>query len=213
MTMLDIISQIDAYLSRLHLARAILAESLPDPPAKRKVKTSTSKQAGSVVSTKAQHTASSRTKFRRSSRTGARKGVVSDLHIPSSPTPQAEDGASLSDLVSITVPENPALPVVNTERLPSLPNINIVRLPYKGPRGSIRTSHTRGLKVLEPMHGTGALAGSVNSKIVVVSPEQARKEHERIAQPEIQPRAVFKSGLTGRVAFESLFKDTSDRLN
>ena len=199
MTMLDIISQIDAYLSRLHLARDILARSLPDPPAKRKVKTSTSKRTGPVASTEAQHPASLQSKFRRSPRTGARKRAVSVLSIPSSP-PQAEN-----------IPENSALPVVNTERLPSLPNINIVRIPYRGSKGSIRTSHTRGLKVSEPTHGTGALVGSVNSKIVVVSPEQARKEHERIAQPEIRPRAVYKSGLSGRVAFESLFKDTSDR--
>lgn len=197
--MLDIISQIDAYLSRLHLARDILARSLPDPPAKRKVKTSTSKRTGPVASTEAQHPASLQSKFRRSPRTGARKRVVSVLSIPSSP-PQAEN-----------IPENSAVPGVNTERLPSLPDINIVRLPYRGPRGFIRTSHTRGLKVSEPTHGTGPLVGSVNSKIVVVSPEQARKEHERIAQPEIRPRAVYKSGVSGRVAFESLFKDTSDR--
>jgi hypothetical protein len=115
----------------------------------------------------------------------------------------------LVDSASITVPENHALRVVDTERLPSLPNTNIVRLPYRGPRGSIRTSHARGLKVSGPTHGPGAFVAAVHSKIVVVPPEQARKE--RIAQPEIQPRAVFKSGLTGRVAFESLFKDTSNR--
>jgi hypothetical protein len=165
------------------------------------------------VSTKAQHPASSRSPLRRSPRTGAQKRVDSVVDIPSSPTPRPEDGASLADSASIIVPENPALPGVNTGRLASLPDVNIVRLPYKGPRESIRTSHTRGLKVSGPTHGTGALVGSVNSKIVVVSPEQARKEQERIVQPEIQPRAVFRSGLTGRAAFESLFKNTSDRLN
>jgi len=213
MAILEILSQIDAYLSRLHLAREILAESLPDPPAKRKVKTSSSKKTGPVVSTKAQHPASSRSQLRRSPRTGARKRVVSVVQIPSPPAPRAEDGASLADLGSITVPESRSLAGVNTERLPSLPNINIVRIPYRGPRGSTRTSHTRSLKGSEPTHGTRALVGSVNSRIVVVSPEQAKKEHERIAQPEIQPRVAFKSGLTGRVAFESLFKKTSDRLN
>jgi len=201
MTILDIITQIDAYLSRLQLARDIMAKSLPDQAAKEKMKTSTSKKRGPVVSTKAQHPASSRPQNRRSPRTGAQKRVVSVVHIPSSPTTQAEDGAS-SDLEPMTVPDNP-----------SLPNINIVRLPYRGPRGPVRTSRTRGLKVSEPTHGTGALGGSLNSKIVVVSPEEARKELERIAQPEIHPRAVFKSGLTGKVAFESLFKGTSDRRN
>ena len=41
MAMHEIISQIDAYLSRLHLARDILVKSLPAPPAKRRLKTST----------------------------------------------------------------------------------------------------------------------------------------------------------------------------
>lgn len=214
MATLDIISQIDAYLSRLHLARDILAKSILDPPAKRKVKTSASKRTGPVVSTKTQHPASSSSQFRRSSpRTGAQERVVSVVHIPSSPTPKAGDGAPLADLVSIAVPGNPALAGGNTEQLPSLPNINVVRIPYRGPRGSTRTSHTRGLKVSEPTHGTRALVGSLNSKIVVVSPEQAKKEQERIAQPEIKPRAILKSGLTGRVAFESLFKDASNRSN
>jgi len=210
MTMPEIISQIDAYLSRLQLARDILAKSLP--PAKRKVKWSRPKKTGPCASYKTQQPASSRSQPRLSPRTGAQKRVVSVVHIPSSPTPQAEDGASLAGLASMTVPESPALPGTNIERLPSLPNIDVVRLAYRGPRGSIRTSHTRGLRASEPSHGTAALVGSLNSKIVVVSPEQARKEHERSAQPEIQPRAVFKSGLTGRVAFDSLFKDTSDRL-
>jgi hypothetical protein len=203
--MLDIINQIDAYLTRLRLARDILAKSLPDSPAKRKRKTRT------VVSAKAQRSASSRSKVLRGSRTSAQKPAVPVEHIPISPTAPVENVASLSDLVSIIVPEGPALPNANTERLPSVPDINIQRLPYRRPRGSLKPAYTRSLRVSEPTHSTGALVGSVNSKIVVVSPEQARKERERTSQIEIQPRGAFKSGLTGRLAFESLFKDTNNR--
>ena len=132
MTMPEIISQIDAYLSRLQLARDILAKSLP--PAKRKVKWSTPKKTGPCASYKTQQPASSRSQPRLSPRTGAQKRVVSVVHIPSSPTPQAEDGASLADLASITVPEKPALPGINTGPLPSLPDISKVLLPLQWPQ-------------------------------------------------------------------------------
>ncbi len=211
MTMLSIINQIDVYLSRLCLARSILAKTVPDLPAKRNEKKPPSKKTRTVASTKAQRQASSRSDVRRSPRSGAQKRVVPVAHIPDSPTTHAEDIASLSGLLSMTVPENLALSNANTQR--PLPDVNIERLPYRGPRESARPSRARSPKVSEPTQGTGALVGSVNSKIVVVSPEQARRERERPAQPEIQPRTVFKSGLTGRLAFESLFKDTSDRSN
>jgi hypothetical protein len=210
MNMLGIINQIDAHLSRLRLAREILVKPLPAPSAKGKKK-STSKKTHIVVSTKVQGPVQSRSKVRRSP--GAQKREVPVALIPGSSTSPVEVVASLSDLVSKTVPEYPAPPNAATEELPSLPNINIRRLPYRGPGESIRPLHARRLKVSEPTHGTGALVGSMNSKVVVVSPEQARKEREQTAQPEVQPRSMFKSGLTGRLAFESLFKDTGDGSN
>jgi hypothetical protein len=211
--MLSIINEIDAYLSRLRLARELLAESLAGAPAKKTRKKSNTKTPPPALSPAAQAPASSRSKVRRSARTSAQKRVAPAVHVLSSPPAQLEDVASSSDALSIDAAETPALPEVNAERLASLPNISVERIPYRGPRGSIRHSHARSLKASEPPHGTGALVGSVNSKIVVVSPEQAKKERERTAQPEVQPRTVFRSGSTGRLAFESLFKDTSDRSN
>lgn len=58
----------------------------------------------------------------------------------------------------------------------------------------------------DPAKATNALAGPVNSKIVVVPAEQVRRERERAAHPEVRRPGVPASGLTGRLAFEALFK-------
>ena len=55
-----------------------------------------------------------------------------------------------------------------------------------------------------------ALAGRVHSKIVVVSAEQVQRERERAAQPAVQYTRVPGNSLTGRAAFEALFKDGSN---
>lgn len=211
MAILDIINHIDAYLSRLRLARDILAQSLPDSPANEKDSKPTAKKAPSAASNKTHSSARTQSKIRRTSRTSAQTAAVAVAHVPCSSPMPSEDLASLSNAVSITVPEMAALSTADAGNIPPVPDVHVERLPYRGPRGSIRSSHARGLKLSEPTHGTGALVSSVNSKVVVVSPELAKKERERAAQPEIQPRAVFKSGLTGKLAFESLFRDTSDR--
>jgi hypothetical protein len=58
----------------------------------------------------------------------------------------------------------------------------------------------------DPAKAAIALAGPVNSKIVVVPAEQVRRERERVAHPQVrQPRAPA-FGLTGKLAFEALFK-------
>jgi len=213
MTILAIINQIDASLSRLRLARDILAKSPTDPPAKRSKKKPPSKKKAGVAPPKPQHLTSAAAKTRRRTRTDTSNDVARVAHIPSSSIAPADDVALLSGLASITVPPDAALAEADASRLPSPPDIAVRRLPYKGPRQSLRLSHTRSLEISEPAHSRGALVASVNSKIVVVSPAQARKERERTTQPEIQPRSLFKSGLTGRLAFDSLFKDTSSRSN
>ena len=51
-----------------------------------------------------------------------------------------------------------------------------------------------------------ALAGPRGAKIVVVPAEQVRREREQAAQPKVQRPRVLGAGLTGRLAFEALFK-------
>ena len=51
-----------------------------------------------------------------------------------------------------------------------------------------------------------ALAGHSGARIVVVPADEVRRERERAAQPEVRRPRVPASGLTGRLAFEALFK-------
>lgn len=207
--MLEIINQIDAYLSSLRLARDILSKSLAGPRSKGVVKkVKKAKKTGPVVSTKSRVRTTSRAKALPAPRTGAKTRVASVGSIPSSPAPQVGALAPLPTATSAAVPES--LPTPNVER---------ARLAYRRPRSGIRSSHTRNLRASEPTSRASlertkpaiALGGRVTSKIVVVSAEQARRDRERAAAPEIQPRSIRGSGLTGRLAFESLFRDTSDR--
>jgi hypothetical protein len=55
------------------------------------------------------------------------------------------------------------------------------------------------------MHSSN-LARLAGDKIVVVPAEQVRREREQAAQPEVRRVRVPASGLTGRLAFEALFK-------
>lgn len=207
--MLEIIKQIDAYLSSLRLARDLLSKSLAGPRGKGVVKKmKKAKRTGPVVSTKSRVRTTSRVKVLPAPRTGANTRVAPVASIPNSPAPQVEALAPLPTATPTIVPES----------LP-LPNVERGRLAYRRPRSGIRPSHTRNLRAsertsrvsLESTKPAIALAGPVNSKIVVVSAEQARRDRERAASPEIQPRSIRGSGLTGRLAFESLFRDTSDR--
>jgi hypothetical protein len=56
-----------------------------------------------------------------------------------------------------------------------------------------------------------ALAGSMNSKIVVLSAEEARRQRDRTpAAPEVKRPRVPSTGLSGKLAFEALFSDMND---
>jgi hypothetical protein len=211
MTMLKIIKQIDVCLSRLQLARDILAK----PPADRSSKTTKTKNSPKKTrigrSKNARPPLSSSFEAQRGHRKGDSKCVVGPAIIAGVPQIQVEEIKRLADTVPIMDPETPAVIDVNCQQpLPSL-NRDIRRLSYTVPSESNRPLHARSLKASVPAHATWSRDGSVNSKIVVIPPEQARKEREQNGQPKIQPRAVRKSGLTGRLAFESLFRDTDGR--
>jgi hypothetical protein len=50
----------------------------------------------------------------------------------------------------------------------------------------------------------------MSSKVVVVSAEQVQREREQAAHPTIRRPRTPSSGLSGRLAFEALFKDETD---
>jgi hypothetical protein len=56
-----------------------------------------------------------------------------------------------------------------------------------------------------------ALAGPLNTKIVVVSAEQVQREREQTAHPVALRRRTPPAGLSGRMAFEALFANQTDR--
>ena len=90
-------------------------------------------------------------------------------------------------------------------------SVVIKRLPSKGSRTSIRSVRHRTPKsnpgaTPDAAKPAIALAGPRGARIVVVPAEQVRRERERAAQPEVRRPRVPISGLTGRLAFEALFK-------
>jgi len=70
----------------------------------------------------------------------------------------------------------------------------------------LRTSKSNSGTKLDAAKPAIALAGAAGAKIVVVPAEQVRREREQAARPEVRRPRVPASGLTGRLAFEALFK-------
>ena len=92
-----------------------------------------------------------------------------------------------------------------------LRNVLVTRFPARRRNGSVESAHhpiaksALGAKPEAPKPAI-ALAGPMSSKIVVVSPEQVQREREA-ARPVVRPPRLPGTGLTGRQAFEALFKD------
>jgi hypothetical protein len=89
--------------------------------------------------------------------------------------------------------------------------VAVKRFPSKALNTSIRsvrlrTSKSKAGTTPDAAKPAIALAGPAGAKIVVVPAEQVRRERERAAQPEVRRPRVPSSGLTGRLAFEALFK-------
>lgn len=120
--------------------------------------------------------------------------------------------------IALQVPSPVTRPTSQLEQLaiappePTTPqSVVIKRLPSKVPRTSIRsvphrTPKSNAVTKADDPKPAIALAGSRGAKIVVVPAEQVRRERERAAQPEVRRPRVPASGLTGRLAFEALFK-------
>jgi hypothetical protein len=204
MPIAEIINEIDAYLSRLLQARELLLDRMTEAPQKR------------VPRRK-------RTVIVRQVAPGSSSGRRTDENKPRSNHPVAhlKEVAKCID-TSPQIPrtvvhgasdsEKPAM--IEPER--AIPQSVVVRrLPAKEPRTSIRSLRYRTGK---PVLGTQlnkikppiALAGSMSSRVVVVSAEQVQREREQAAQPAIRRPRTLSSGLSGRMAFEALFKDETD---
>ncbi len=196
----EIINEIDAYLSRLRQARELLLDQRTEAAPKR-----VPRRKRKVAPGKADP-ASSRSRRTTKNKSGSDHPVV---HLKRG-TERAEISAEvpISATQHASNLEQPA--IAPPER--AIPQRVVVnRFPSKAVNTSIRSVRHRtpksnpGTKPDAPKPAI-ALAGLAGAKIVVVPAEQVRREREQAAQPEVRRPRVPSSGLTGRLAFEALFK-------
>ncbi len=91
-------------------------------------------------------------------------------------------------------------------------SIAITRFPARRRASSIISAHHR---IAKPPSGNKpvaikpaiALAGPTITKVVVISAEQVQREREQASHPAVLRPRLPASGLSGKLAFESLFKD------
>lgn len=205
MPIADIIGEIDSYLSRLRQARELLSErrteESPKQVARRKRK----------VTVRKPEPASSRSRRTNKNKSRSNRPVAHLKQVRM----HVEVNAQVPAIVSNSLPHSKQPVIAEPER--AMPqNIVITRLPASRRISSIRAAHRRtGKPALrskpDPLKPAIALAGPTNTKIVVVSAEQMKREREQVAlQPVLRPRPPA-SGLSGRLAFAALFKDENER--
>jgi hypothetical protein len=201
MPVAEIINEIDTYLSRLRQARELLLDRMTVAPQKkvphRKRKVIV-RQAAPAFSSRRR---ADENKPRSNHAVAHLNKVAKRMDIGAQGTSAVASQASGSEKPATIQPERTIQQSVLTTRLPA-----------KGPQTSIRSMRHRTAKPAlstkrDKINSPTALARSLSSKVVVVSAEQVQREREQAAHPAIrQPRAP-SSGLSGRLAFEALFKD------
>jgi hypothetical protein len=204
MPIAEIINEIDAYLSRLRQARELLSDRITEAPQKRVPRR---KRKVLVRQTDPGFSARRRADENKSTSNHAvahlnevAKRIDASAQIPRAVVDSALDS------------EKPEM--IEPER--AIPQSVVIRkLPAKEPRTSLRSLRyqtgkpalsTQLNKIKPPI----ALAGSMSSRVVVVSAEQVQREREQAAQPAVRRPPTPSSGLSGRLAFEALFKDETD---
>lgn len=201
MPVAEIIHEIDTYLSRLRQARELLLDRMTVAPQKKvphRKRKVIGRQAAPALSSRRR---ADENKPRSNHAVAHLKKVTERMDVSAEVTSAGASQASGS--------EKPAM--IESER--TIPqSVLITRLPAKGLQTSIRSVRHKTAKPAlstkrDKINPPTALAGSLSSRVVVVSAEQVQREREQAAHPAIrQPRAP-SSGLSGRLAFEALFKD------
>ena len=205
MQIAEIIDEIDAFLSRLRQARELLsgyvteAQEKSPPRRKRKVLVRQVETAFSSRRPAEKYTSRSTPSVAHRKRKKERGEPAAQV---SSAVPSQ---ASPTEQPAIVGPE-PAVPQ----------GVVITRLPVRRQIGSIRSMRHRTAKSavstkLDSTKPAIALAGPLNTKIVVVSAEQVLREREQTARPAVLRPRTAAVGLTGRKAFEALFSNQIDR--
>jgi hypothetical protein len=200
MPITEIINEIDAYLSRLRQARELLLGQRTEAALKR-----LPRRKRKIAPAKADR-ASSRSRRTTKNKSRSDHPVV---HLK-----RGTEGAEISAQVPISATQHAS----NLEHPPiaqpegAIPeHVVVKRFPPKAQNTLIRSVRHRTTKSNpgtkpDAAKPAIALAGPAGAKIVVVPAEQVRREREQAAQPEVRRPRVPASGLTGRLAFEALFK-------
>ena len=204
MPIAEIIHEIDAYLSRLCQARELLSGRMTRVPKEKhavRKKKAPVKRADPASSTP-RRVGRNKT---RSIRPVAHRKEQQRVGNPAT---------QVSGSVSLQTVNKEQLARVEPERI--LPQgIVITRLPADRQSRSFRPVGRRTAKQA-PRTNPGrvqpaiALGGPTNARIVVVSADQVQRERAQAAQPVVRRPRIAPSGLSGRLAFEALFADSTD---
>jgi hypothetical protein len=200
MPIAEILNEIDACLSRLRQARELLLDQQMKAPPKKVT------HVKRKVIPRRPDPASSRTRRAYKNKSRSNHPMA---HLKKE-TERIEISAQIPSAIThpATRLEQPAIAPPE----PTIPqSVVTTRIPSKGFRTSIssvrlRTSKSNPGTKPDAAKPAIALAGAAGAKIVVVPAEQVRREREQATRPEVRRSRVPASGLTGRLAFEALFK-------
>jgi hypothetical protein len=200
----EIINEIDAYLLRLRQARELLLDRMTEGPHKR-----VPRRKRKVIVRQAAPAFSSRRRADENKPQSnhavahlkkAAKHVDAGAEVPSVESPKASDSENQGMITPVRTIQQSVL----TRTLPAIePSTSIRPVRHRTAKPGLNTKRD---DIKPPI----ALAGSVSSRVVVVSAEQVQREREQAAHPANRRPRTPSSGLSGRLAFEALFKDETD---
>jgi hypothetical protein len=200
MPIAEIINEIDAYLSRLRQAREILSGGRMEAPEKRVLRSKTNIMVRQVKPLFSVGRRSDKNNSQSNPPVAHLKNVGTRVR------------TSAPDSMAVTPnPSQSVLPVIAQPERAIEQNFAITRLPARRRRGSTRSASHRSAKPTsankpDALKPAIAVAGPVNTKIVVVPAKQVQQEREQAERPPVQRPRLSTSGLSGRLAFEALFK-------
>jgi len=206
MAIADIIKEIDAYVLSLRHARELLAPQTPEAGHKesddRNRKLNAKKRAPALSSKPRIPENKSRVSHPPTLRSILDKPVESVPRMHESLARQAaKSGQPVIAPADLAPPQNGHQEVLSS--VATNASIKPVRSTHVKPALGTRANHVK---------PAVALAGSMNSRIVVVSAQEVQRERDQAAQSQVRRPRVPSVGQTGRRAFEALFRDENEPL-
>lgn len=205
MPIAEIIHEIDAYLSRLRQARTLLSGHVAEAPQKRQPR-----HKNKVLVRKADTAFSSRRRTEentsRSILPVAHRKRKKERGEPATQVPSAvPNPASHTEQSAVAGPDHTIQQGVVITKIPIRRRIGSIRSMRPGVAKPAPSTRPDAIKPAI------ALAGPPNAKIVVVSAEQLRRDREQTAPPAVLRPRMPAAGLSGKMAFEALFANQTDR--